>query len=146
MKEMNIGIVGYKFMGKAHSSAWMKVPLFFDPPVMPVRKVVCGRHEGPLKEFAERWGWEDTETDWKKMVHRDDVDIVDVSVPQYLHYDVAMEAVKAGKHVFCEKPLALESKTGEGDVRGGREGRCQALSQSQLSALPGSPACKTADR
>lgn len=110
MKELNIGIVGYKFMGKAHSSAWMKVPLFFDPPVMPVRKVVCGRHEGPLKEFAERWGWEDTETDWKKMVHRDDVDIVDVSVPQYLHYDVAMEAIKAGKHVFCEKPLALNYK------------------------------------
>ncbi len=107
MKTLNVGIVGYKFMGKAHSNAWMKAPLFFDMPVTPVRKVACGRHQESLAAFANRWGWQQTETDWKKMVKRDDVDIVDISAPQYLHYEIAMEALKAGKHIFCEKPLAM---------------------------------------
>jgi predicted dehydrogenase len=107
MKELNIGIVGYKFMGKAHSNAWKNVPLFFGGDVKPVMKAACGRHEEQLKEFADKWGWQDIETDWQKLVARDDVDIVDVSVPQWLHYDVAMGAIKAGKHVFCEKPMAL---------------------------------------
>jgi predicted dehydrogenase len=107
MTTLNVGIVGYKFMGKAHSNAWMKAPLFFDMAVKPVRKVACGRHQDSLKAFADRWGWEQTETDWKKMVKRDDVDIVDISAPQYLHYEIAMEALKASKHIFCEKPLAM---------------------------------------
>jgi predicted dehydrogenase len=107
MKTMNVGIVGYKFMGKAHSNAWLKAPLFFAMDVKPVLKVACGRNQESLRAFAERWGWQETEADWKKMVRRDDVDIVDVSAPQYLHYDIAMEAVRAGKHVFCEKPLAM---------------------------------------
>ncbi len=107
MKELNVGIVGYKFMGKAHSNAWIKAPLFFDLEVKPVMKVACGRHEGPLREFAERWGWQDIETDWKKMVGRDDIDIVDVALPQSLHHDVSIEAAKAGKHIFCEKPIAV---------------------------------------
>jgi len=110
MKKLNVGIVGYKFMGKAHSNAWKKAPLFFDMDVQPVLKVACGRHQDSLKEFADRWGWEHTEEDWKKMVHRDDVDIVDISAPQYLHYEIAMEAIKAGKHIFCEKPLAMDLK------------------------------------
>ncbi len=110
MEELGIGIVGYKFMGKAHSNAWIKAPLFFDLDVKPVLQVACGRHEKPLKEFAARWGWKNTETDWRKMVKRDDVDIVDVALPQSLHHDVAIEAAKAGKHIFCEKPLALNYK------------------------------------
>ena len=107
MKTMNVGIVGYKFMGKAHSNAWKQAPLFFDMDVKPVLKVACGRHADSLKAFADRWGWEQTEADWKKMVHRDDVDIVDISAPQHLHYEIAMEAARAGKHIFCEKPLAM---------------------------------------
>ena len=107
MKTMNVGIVGYKFMGKAHSNAWKQAPRFFDMDAAPVLKVACGRHQDSLKAFAERWGWENTESDWKKMVHRDDVDIVDISAPQHLHYEVAMEAARAGKHIFCEKPLAM---------------------------------------
>lgn len=107
MKELNVGIVGYKFMGKAHSNAWIKAPLFFDLPVKPVMKVACGRHQEPLKGFAQRWGWQEIETDWKKLVRRDDIDIVDVALPQYLHHDVAVEAAKARKHIFCEKPLAI---------------------------------------
>ncbi len=110
MKKLNVGIVGYKFMGKAHSNGWKQAPLFFDLDAQPVLKVACGRHQESLKAFADRWGWEHTESDWKKMVHRDDVDIVDISAPQYLHYEIAMEAIKAGKHVFCEKPLAMDLK------------------------------------
>ena len=107
MKELNVGIIGYKFMGKAHSNAWSRAPQFFDTAAKPVLKVACGRHEDAVKEFADRWGWQEVETDWKKVVKRDDVDIVDVSVPQWLHYEVAMEAAKNGKHIFCEKPLAM---------------------------------------
>ncbi len=108
MKKLNVGIVGYKFMGKAHSNAWKRATEFFDLDVQPVLKVACGRHQESLAAFAERWGWEHTEADWKKMVHRDDVDIVDISAPQYLHYEIAMEAIKAGKDIFCEKPLAMD--------------------------------------
>ena len=110
MKTLNIGIVGYKFMGKAHSNAWLQASRFFDPEAKPVLKVACGRHAESLKAFADRWGWEHTESDWKRMVHRDDVDVVDISAPQYVHYDIAMEALRAGKHVFCEKPLALNAR------------------------------------
>jgi predicted dehydrogenase len=110
MKTLNIGIVGYKFMGKAHSNAWSRAPQFFDMTTRPVLKVACGRNAAGLKEFAERWGWEHTEEDWKKMVKRDDVDVVDVAAPQYLHYDVTMEALRAGKHVFCEKPIAMNAQ------------------------------------
>jgi predicted dehydrogenase len=110
MKTMNVGIVGCRFMGKAHSNAWSQAPRFFAMDVKPVLKVACGRHQETLTAFAERWGWEQTETDWKKMVHRDDVDIVDISAPQYLHYEIAMEAARAGKHIFCEKPLAMDVK------------------------------------
>jgi len=107
MKQLNVGIIGYKFMGKAHSNAWKRAGDFFDLPVQPAMKVACGRHEDALKAFADNWGWEDIETDWRKVVERDDVDIIDISVPPNLHYDIAIAAAKAGKHIFCEKPMAL---------------------------------------
>jgi predicted dehydrogenase len=109
MKKLNVGIVGYKFMGKAHSNGWLQASRFFDLPAKPVLKVACGRDAKQLAEFAERWGWEHTETDWKKMVHRDDVDIVDISAPDHMHHEIALEAARAGKHIFCEKPLAMTS-------------------------------------
>lgn len=107
MRKLNIAIIGYKFMGKAHSNAWRKAPYFFDLNVEPVLKVACGRHEASLKEFADRWGWEEIETDWQKVVAREDVDIIDIGVPTALHHDIAIAAARAGKHLFCEKPLAL---------------------------------------
>ncbi len=106
-KSLNVAILGHRFMGRAHSNAWIKAPLFFDLPAKPVLKVAAGRDEAALAEFAQRWGWEETATDWEKTVERDDVDIVDVSLPTHLHYDTALAAVKAGKHVFCEKPFTL---------------------------------------
>lgn len=94
-------------MGKAHSNAWKQAPHFFDVDVEPVLKVACGRHAGPLQEFADRWGWEEIETDWQNVVKRDDIDIIDIGVPTHLHHDIAVAAAKAGKHIFCEKPMAL---------------------------------------
>ena len=102
-QKLNVALIGYKFMGKAHSQAWREAPLFFDVDAEPVLKVICGRHAEPLQEFADRWGWEETETDWKKVVTRDDIDIVDVSAPPYLHYDIALAAAEAGKAVSSAK-------------------------------------------
>jgi predicted dehydrogenase len=107
MKKLNVGIIGYKFMGKAHSNAWKKAPYFFDLNAELVLKVACGRYEASLKEFADRWGWEEIETDWHNVIARDDIDIIDIVVPTALHHEIAIEAAKAGKHLFCEKPMAL---------------------------------------
>ena len=107
MKTLNVAIIGTKFMGKAHSNAWLNAPRFFDMGIKPVLKVACGRNEADLKAFAERWGWQETETDWCKVVERDDVDIVDISVPTHMHREIAVAAAKAGKHIFCEKPFAI---------------------------------------
>lgn len=107
MKMLNVAIIGTKFMGKAHSNAWLNAPRFFDMDVTPALKVACGQNEADLKEFAARWGWQEVETDWRKVVARADVDIVDISVPTYMHHEVAVAAARAGKHIFCEKPLAI---------------------------------------
>src|SRR5512138_1784794 len=107
MKKLNVALIGHNFMGKAHSNAWRQAKYFFDVAAEPVLKVACGRNEAALREFAARWGWERTETDWKKAVRADDVDIVDVSTPTYLHHPIVLEAARAGKHIFCEKPVAL---------------------------------------
>ncbi|MBV8143057.1 MAG: Gfo/Idh/MocA family oxidoreductase [Verrucomicrobia bacterium] len=105
--QLRVAIIGYRFMGKAHSNAWLQARRFFDVESQPVLKVACGREKEPLRAFAERWGWEQIETDWRKIVVRDDIDIVDISLPQHLHCEVAKAAAEAGKHIFCEKPMAL---------------------------------------
>ena len=105
-KTINVGLVGYKFMGKAHSNAYATVAKFFDVVPQPVMKAVCGRNEAELAEFAQRFGWESYETDWQKLVARKDVDVVDIAAPGNVHRDIAVAAAEAGKHVFCEKPLA----------------------------------------
>ena len=109
MRELNVAIIGQNFMGKAHSHAWSNAGRFFDLPAKPVLKVAVGRNQGSLDAFAQRWGWEETANDWRDVVTRDDVDIVDVSVPTDLHAEIAVAAAEAGKHVFCEKPIALSS-------------------------------------
>lgn len=106
-KTMNIGLVGTKFMGKAHSNAYLKVARFFDVDPQPVMKAVCGRHAEETAEFANRFGWQSHESDWRKLCQRQDIDVVDVSTPGNLHHDIAVAAAKAGKHVYCEKPLAF---------------------------------------
>ena len=109
MKTLNVGLIGYKFMGRMHTNAWMKAPLFFDTNIQPVRKLICGIPEKPLEEFAEILGFEQCTTDWREVVSRPDIDIVDIAAPTNMHHEIAVAAAKAGKHVFCEKPLALSS-------------------------------------
>jgi predicted dehydrogenase len=104
---IGIGIVGYKFMGRAHSNAYRKAPHFFDLPRIPELKVACGRDSAGVQDFADRWGWQDTESSWAEMVVRDDIEIVDISSPTNSHVEIAVAAARAGKHILCEKPMAL---------------------------------------
>ncbi len=107
MKPVNVAIIGTKFMGKAHSNAWTSAPKFFNLGLQPVLKVACGTDRKGTEEFAQRWGWEEAATDWKQVVERPDVDIIDVSTPTYLHKDIVIAAARNGKAIFCEKPMAL---------------------------------------
>ncbi len=110
MKEINVGLIGYKFMGKAHSFAYKNVNLFFDLPLKIVMKVICGRTEKAVKQAKEKFGWIEYETDWRKVVERKDIDLIDITTPPNAHKEIAIETAKNGKIVFCEKPLALTLK------------------------------------
>jgi predicted dehydrogenase len=104
---IGVGLVGYKFMGRAHSNAYRQVAAFFpDVALRPEMTAVCGRDEAAVKGFAEQFGWRSYETDWKKLVERQDIGLVDVSTPGDTHAPIAIAAAEHGKHVFCEKPLA----------------------------------------
>ena len=107
MKKVNVAIIGTKFMGKAHSNAWTSAPKFFSLGLAPVLKVACGQDKKGTREFAKNWGWEETATNWKKVVERPDIDIIDICTPTYLHKDIVVAAAKNGKQIFCEKPVAL---------------------------------------
>jgi predicted dehydrogenase len=112
MKPLNIGLVGYGFMGRAHSNAFRKVSNFFDLEYQPVLKAICGRDTDKVKVFAKRWGYEGWETDWRKLIARDDIDLVDIACPNDMHKDIAMAAAKAGKMILCEKPLSMDGPEG----------------------------------
>jgi predicted dehydrogenase len=107
MKKLNIGMVGYKFMGKAHSHAYKEAPMAFPGAPVPVMKAICGRNRDGVEQAAAQFGWETAVTDWRELVSRDDIDIVDINAPSDAHKEIAVAAARAGKHVFCEKPLAL---------------------------------------
>lgn len=112
-KPLNIGMIGYGFMGKAHSNAYRRVNNFFDLEYRPVLKAVCARNEEKAKEFATTWGYESVETDWKQLLKRDDIDAVDICTPNNLHKEIAIAAAEAGKIILCEKPLAMNTAEGE---------------------------------
>jgi predicted dehydrogenase len=112
-KPLNIGMVGYGFMGRAHSNAFSQAPHFFDLAYQPVLKAACARNAEKLKPFAEQWGYQSTETDWRKLIERKDIDLIDIAAPNDMHKEIALAAAAAGKMVMCEKPLgrnAAESK------------------------------------
>lgn len=113
MKKLNIGLIGYGFMGRAHSNAFRKVNQFFELDYQPVLKAVCARNRQKVESFAEKWGWEGVETDWRDLVARKDIDAVDIGSPNNTHLDIALAAAAAGKIVLCEKPLAMNSAEGE---------------------------------
>ncbi len=105
-KKINIAMIGGGFMGKAHSNAWRRVNEFFDTDFEPVLKVIAG-NKTPLEDFAERWGYEEVTYDWRSVMERDDIDVVDIGTPTYEHKEMAIAAAKAGKHIVCEKPFTL---------------------------------------
>jgi predicted dehydrogenase len=107
MKTINVAIIGTRFMGKAHSNAWSSAPKFFDLELRPVMKLACDLDPKETSDFAENWGWQGIETDWHKVVERPDIDIIDICTPSFLHQEIAIAAAQNGKHVFCEKPIAL---------------------------------------
>ncbi|HEX6811731.1 MAG TPA: Gfo/Idh/MocA family oxidoreductase [Planctomycetota bacterium] len=111
-KPWNVGLIGCGFMGRAHSNAYRKVGNFFDLPLQPVLKAVCARTRADVTAFAERWGFESTETDWRRLVERKDIDAVDICTPNDTHREIALAAAAAGKAVLCEKPLARTASEG----------------------------------
>ncbi len=117
-KPLNIAVLGCGFMGKAHSNAYSQVRHFFDGEYQPVLKAVYAREEdkAKLEEFSKRWGFDSMETDWKKLIARDDIDLVDVCSPNFLHHDMVIAAAEAGKMIVCEKPLAMSAAEGEAMV------------------------------
>ena len=104
--KINVALIGYAFMGKAHSNAYRQVAPFFSPRLRPRLRVICGRDASNVQAAAARYGWDEAATDWKAVVRRPDVELVDISAPGHLHAEIAIEAARAGKAVFCEKPLA----------------------------------------
>ena len=113
MEEIRIAILGHRFMGRAHSNAWLQAPRFFDLPYKPVLQVACGRDTDSLQAFADRWGWAEIETDWRKLLERDDIDAIDIALPTHLHAETAIAAAEAGKHIFCEKPFCNSTAEAE---------------------------------
>jgi len=103
---LGVGMIGYAFMGAAHSQAWRVAPRFFDLPLRPEMTVVAGRSADRVQAAAERLGWAEAETDWRRLLERDDVDVIDICTPGDTHAEIAIAALQAGKHVLCEKPLA----------------------------------------
>jgi predicted dehydrogenase len=110
---LNIGMIGYGFMGRAHSNAYLRVGNFFKSKLRPVLKAACARDEASLQAFADTWGYESIETDWRKLVARKDIDAIDICVPNNLHKEIALAAAAAGKMILCEKPLAMSVAEGE---------------------------------
>src|SRR5580692_11199696 len=104
--DIGVGMIGYAFMGRAHSLAWHTVGRVFDVPLRPRLAAICGRDEAAANEAARRLGWAAVETDWQALIARDDVQLIDISAPGDLHAPIAIAALAAGKHVLCEKPLA----------------------------------------
>jgi len=113
MKELRIGMIGYGFMGKAHSNAYAQANHFFPCEYKPVLKALCARNAEKAKSFAANWGYESIETDWRKLLERSDIDAIDICTPNNIHKEIAIAAAKAGKMILCEKPLAMNVAEGE---------------------------------
>jgi hypothetical protein len=112
-KKLNIGMIGYGFMGRAHSNAFRKVNNFFDLEYQPVLKAACARNAEKAQTFADNWGYESIETDWRKLVERDDIDCIDIGSPNNTHEEIVLAAAAKGKMILCEKPLAMNAEEGE---------------------------------
>jgi myo-inositol 2-dehydrogenase/D-chiro-inositol 1-dehydrogenase len=115
-QKLNIGLVGYGFMGRTHSNAYRQAPVFFDVPYTLGLKAVCARNPDRAQAFADNWGYESIESDWRKLVERKDIDIIDIASPNDTHAEIAIAAANAGKMVLCEKPLGRNAEEAEAMV------------------------------
>ncbi|UVI27772.1 Gfo/Idh/MocA family protein [Paenibacillus spongiae] len=106
-RKIRVGMIGYKFMGKAHSHAYRDLPFYFDPEAEPVMQAIAGRDQEGVRGAAEKMGWASYETDWRRLIERDDIDMIDICTPNNAHVEIAIAAAEAGKHILCEKPLAM---------------------------------------
>ncbi len=112
-KTLNVGLVGYGFMARAHSNAFRQAARFFDLPYEPVLKAVAARNQERVRKFADNWGYQSIESDWRDLVNRKDIDLIDIAAPNDTHAEIAIAAARAGKIVMCEKPLARTVSEGE---------------------------------
>src|SRR5471030_2707991 len=112
MKQLRIGLIGWGFMGRAHSNAYRKVGNFFDLDRQCVLQAVCAHDAASVKAFALKWGFKSIETDWRKLIARDDIDAIDICTPNNSHAEIAIAAAKAGKMILCEKPLSMNGAEG----------------------------------
>ena len=124
---LRVGMVGYAFMGAAHSQAWRTAPRMFDLPLVPEMTALVGRDESRVTEAARKMGWASVETDWRRLIERDDIDLVDICTPGDTHAEIAIAALEAGKHVLCEKPLANTVDEAEHMAAAAREARGRGI-------------------
>src|ERR671921_680792 len=122
-RPLRVAMIGHAFMGAAHSHAWRTAPRFFDLPLTPQLSVLCGRNPETTAAAADRLGWAESSTDWREVVDRDDVDLVDICTPGDTHAEIAIAALEAGKHVLCEKPLANTVEEAEAMVAAAEKAR-----------------------
>src|SRR5437868_1964393 len=107
-KTLRVGMIGYRFMGKAHSNGWRQAPRFFPLKADVVMHTICGRDPNSLEQARKQFGWQNASTDWKAVVNSPDIDVVDINTPNDSHAEIAIAAARAGKHVLCEKPLGMD--------------------------------------
>jgi len=133
-KKLNRGVIGCGFMGRAHSNAYRRVGNFFELPYEPVLKAVCARSSKDVAAFAQRWGYESTETDWRRLLERKDIDAVDICTPNDTHKEIALAAAAAGKMILCEKPLARNGAEGAEMVKAVEKAVCRTPSGTTTAA------------
>ncbi len=127
-KRLNIALIGYSFMGKAHSHAYRDVSMFFpDTGTEPAMKVICGRDEAAVRQAATEFGWQECDTSWRRVVARDDIDVVDICTPGNEHVRMAIAALNAGKHLICEKPLANNLKEAREMLKAAKRSRKKTM-------------------
>ena len=132
-KALGVAAIGYAFMGKAHSNAWRNVASFFDVPAFE-QKVLVGRDPEQVAEAAAKYGWAESATDWRQVLERDDIHIVDICAPGWMHSEIAIAALEAGKHVLVEKPLANTIAEAEAMTEAARAARARGI-QSMMGGL-----------
>lgn len=116
MKEINVGLIGHRWMGRAHTYAFTALPVFFDLGVKVVKKMICA-NEDDIEDAAKRWGWEEWSKNWNDVINNNSIDLIVIAAPNDIHSEIAIAAAKAGKHILCEKPLALNLKEAENVVK-----------------------------